>query len=93
MAAVIIDTEDEIEWFDGLGPARVIGPCPHVTCHHRNRPIAWGLTVERYELAECYRGENGQPSECDGRCRAWRNGDREITTEWLMVDVPRASDR
>ncbi len=79
-----LDNPDEIRWFEGRGPAPVLGPCPHNCERHRHSLIAWGPTTDRYKLVEC----SGYPtSECDGRCRAWLDGWGNEVTAWLMVDV------
>lgn len=76
-----LDNPDEIRWFEGRGPAPVLGPCPHNCERHRHSLIAWGPTTDRYKLVEC---SGYPPSECDGRCRAWLDGWGNEVTAWLM---------
>ena len=79
MAEPHLDNHDDIKWFPNQGPARVLGPCPHV-CRHEFRPvIAWGTDMKHYVLVRC-------DADCGGRCRAWTDGGPDATTEWLHVE-------
>ncbi len=85
MAEPHLDHPGEIHWFKGEGPRPVLGPCPHADCRHLGQGvIAWGPTLDRYELVEC-----GTPDDdgCAAQCRAWSDGHGRITTAWLQVDV------
>lgn len=85
MAEAHLDHPGEIHWFKGEGPAPVIGPCPHTDCRHLGQSvIAWGPTLDRYELVEC--GIAGDAHGCAGRCRAWVDGRGRVTTAWLQVE-------
>lgn len=85
MAEPHLDHPGEINWFKGEGPAPVIGPCPHTDCRHLGQGvIAWGPTLDRYELVEC--GIAGSANGCGGHCRAWVDGHGRVTTPWLHVE-------
>jgi hypothetical protein len=62
----------------------VLGPCPHTDCKHWGQSvIAWGPSLERYELVSC--GSVGNPDGCGERCRAWSDGQGRITSPWLYM--------
>jgi hypothetical protein len=80
-----LDHPGEIHWFAKERPLPVLGPCPHVDCKHLGQGvIAWGPSMERYELVEC--GIASDKEGCAARCRAWSDGRGRITTPWLQVD-------
>lgn len=84
MAESHLDNPGEIRWFSGEGPAPVLGPCEHNCQHWGQGVIAWGPTLDRYELVECgTRDDDG----CAARCRAWVDGRGRVTTAWLTVDL------
>jgi len=85
MAEAHLDHPGEIHWFKREQPLPILGPCPHTTCKHLGQGvIAWGPTLDRYELVECgIRGDGG----CAATCRAWSDGQGRITTPWLHVDA------
>lgn len=85
MAEAHVDQPGEIRWFAREQPRPVIGPCPHEGCKHLGQGvIAWGPSLERYELVECgLPGDDG----CAGACRAWTDGHGRVTTAWLHVDL------
>lgn len=87
MAEPHLDHPGEIHWFKGEGPVPILGLCPHTCKHLGQGVIAWGPTMERYELVECGIRETEEPDACAGRCRAWIDGHGRVTTAWLMVDV------
>lgn len=77
-----IDIPGGVKFFEGRGPAPVLGPCPH-DCEHRCRTvIAWGPDWDRYELLRCDGG-------CDGQCRGWKRvesmTDRGTVDRWQQV--------
>ena len=82
MAEPHLDHPGEIHWFRGYAPSPVLGACPHLGCrHHAQSVIAWGPSLDRYELVQC-----DIPEHCDGGCRAWSDGHGRITTDWLQVE-------
>lgn len=90
MAEPHLDHPGEIHWFKGETPRPVIGPCPHTACKHLGHGvIAWGPSLDRYELVEC-----GLPGDggCGAECRAWSDGDGRITTVWLHVAAPAGAE-
>lgn len=89
MAEPHLDHPGEIHWFKGEGPAPVLGPCPHDCKHLGQGVIAWGPSMERYELVECGIREEEDPNGCAARCRAWVDGQGQVTTAWLQVDLDR----
>ncbi len=89
MAEPHLDHPGEITWFKGTGPRPVLGACPHVSCSHAAQStVAWGPSLERYELVVCDMPRTG--AGCAGSCRAWVDGRGRVTTSWLMVDVAAA---
>jgi hypothetical protein len=95
VAEAHLDHPGEIHWFKGEGPAPVVGPCPHSSCKHLGQGvIAWGPSLERYELVQCgsIRPADEADDDCASRCRAWIDGRGRVTTAWLMVDLGRESD-
>lgn len=77
-----VDVPGGVKFFEGHGPAPVLGPCPH-DCEHRHQTvIAWGPDWERYELIEC-------DQVCAGRCRGWKRvesyDDSGVVDSWLEV--------
>lgn len=89
MAEPHLDNPGDIRWFKGEGPAPVLGPCPHPCRHLGQGVIAWGPSMERYELVECGSRADADGG-CEARCRAWVDGQGRTTTAWLHVDVARA---
>lgn len=90
MAEAHLDHPGEIHWFKGERPAPVVGPCPHAKCKHLGQGvIAWGPSLERYELVECGSIERSDESDsdCATTCRAWADGQGRIVTAWLHVDL------
>jgi hypothetical protein len=88
MAEAHLDHPGEIHWFKSEMPRPVIGPCPHTECEHLGQGvIAWGPSMERYELVECGSGRKRVPGECNAGCRAWIDGRGRVVTPWLMVGV------
>lgn len=88
MAEPHLDHPDEISWFAGYGPAPVLGPCPHATCKHLGQGvIAWGPSLDRYELVECgsINPADEADNDCASHCRAWVDGKGAVTTAWLNV--------
>lgn len=88
MAEAHLDHPGEVTWFKRHGPAPVLGPCPHVECQHLGTGvIAWGPSMERYELVACgsINRADESPSDCASRCRAWSDGRGQIVTPWLLV--------
>ena len=82
MAEPHVDDPGEIRWFKGEGPASVVGPCPHDCKHWGQGVIAWGPSLDRYELVECgIPGDEG----CGAQCRAWVDGRGVVVTSWLQV--------
>lgn len=72
-----------IKWYGGYGPSLVLGQCPHDgCCHDAQAAIAWGPSMERYELIKC-----DVASGCYGGCRAWVNGQGRVTSAWLQVEA------
>lgn len=93
MADPHLDHPGEIRWFKGEGPAPVLGPCPHSCKHLGQGVIAWGPTMDRYELVECGirpSGLGGDNTDCAAQCRAWIDGYGLVTTAWLQVDLSQA---
>lgn len=90
MAEAHLDHPGEISWYAGRGPGQVLGECPHVGCPHLDTStIAWGPSLDRYELVRCVMpGCVG-----DGQCRAWSDGRGRITTAWLHVAEPATSTK
>lgn len=88
MAEAHLDNPGEIRWFKGECPLPVLGLCPHTACKHLGTGvIAWGPSLDRYELVEC--GSLNVPEaddDCGTACRAWVDGRGRTTTEWLHVD-------
>jgi hypothetical protein len=84
-----LDHPGEIRWFKGERALPVLGPCPHTDCKHLGQGvIAWGPTLDRYELVEC--GSLNVPpatDDCGTTCRAWVDGRGRVTTPWLHVDM------
>lgn len=88
MAEAHLDHPGEISWFKSYGPLTVVGACPHDCKHMGTGVIAWGPSMERYELIEC-----GMPGdtivgsdECAGRCRAWTDSRGRVVTPWMMIE-------
>jgi hypothetical protein len=75
-----VEVED-VEWFAGHGPKAVTGICLHDCKHRSQATIAWGPSLNTYELVECR----------DCGCRAWQaarfggNGGIPDTHPWLAV--------
>jgi hypothetical protein len=91
MAEPHLDHPGDIQWFKGKGPTPVVGPCPHDCKHLGQGVIAWGPTMDRYELVECRIKHDEEPDGCAGRCRAWVDGQGRVTTDWLTVDFEAAA--
>lgn len=86
MAEAHLDHPGEITWFKDKGPLPVLGPCPHSSCRHdAQSTLAWGPSMERYELVRCVMPRTG--AGCGGTCRAWSDGHGRTATAWLHVDV------
>jgi hypothetical protein len=85
VAEAHLDHPGEIHWFKGERPLPVLGPCPHDCKHLGQGVIAWGPTLERYELVEC--GISSDTEGCAASCRAWVDGHGRVTTAWLHVDL------
>lgn len=89
MAEVHLDHPGEITWFKGRGSLPIAGPCMHAECHHLGQSvIAWGPSLDRYELVSCgsLNHDDESPSDCAGRCRAWVDSRGVVVTPWMMVD-------
>jgi hypothetical protein len=94
MAEPHLDHPGEIHWFSGEGPAAVLGPCPHAGCKHLGQGvIAWGPTLERYELVKCGTPGNVEDGRCAGACRAWVDGRGRVTSKWLQIQPAEAVPR
>lgn len=79
MAEPHVDYPGEITWFPRKGPLPVLGPCPHHACPHLDQTvIAWGPSMDHYELVQCV-----MPGGCDRSCRSWSDGRSRTTTPWL----------
>lgn len=89
MAEPHLDNPGDIHWFKGEHPLPVLGPCPHTGCAHNGQGvIAWGPSLDRYELVECgSRAAAPAADDCGGTCRAWSDGYGSITTDWLHVNL------
>lgn len=88
MAEAHLDHPGEIHWFKDEIPLPVLGPCPHSQCKHLGQGvIAWGPSMERYELVECGSLDPDAESDedCATHCRAWIDGRGRVTTAWLNV--------
>lgn len=86
MAEPNVDHPGEITWFKDKHPLPVLGPCPHHNCSHSvQSTIAWGPSMDRYELVVCDMPRTGAGCACT--CRVWVNGRGRIATQWLQVDV------
>jgi len=84
-----LDHPGEMHWFKEEGPLPVLGACPHISCKHLGQGvIAWGPSMERYELVECGSIDpyDEADDDCAGHCRAWVNGQGQTTTAWLKVE-------
>jgi hypothetical protein len=88
VAEAHLDHPGEITWYAGHGPQPVLGDCDHACAHHLQAVIAWGPSLDRYELVRC-----DVPYGCNRTCRAWANGHGRITTPWLNVAVPATAVR
>ena len=90
MAESHLDNPGDIRWFADEAPAPVLGPCPHTRCRHLGQGvIAWGPSMDRYELVECGSIDRADEADddCAGTCRAWANGQGRVVTAWLHVDL------
>ncbi len=84
MAEPHLDHPGEITWFKGCGPLPVLGPCPHTSCSHVVlSTVAWGPSMNRYELVVCDMPRTG--AGCAGNCRVWVDERGRVTTNWLRV--------
>lgn len=81
MSEAHVDNPGEIRWFKGYGPAEVLGSCPHDCPHNAQTTIAWGPSLERYELVACDKA-------CGGFCRAWIDDRGRTVTAWLETAAP-----
>jgi hypothetical protein len=89
VAEAHLDHPGEIHWFKGYEPGRVAGPCVHAECSHLGQGvIAWGPSMERYELVTCgsIDAADESPRDCASRCRAWSDDRGRIVTPWLMME-------
>jgi hypothetical protein len=85
-----LDHPGGIHWFASECPRPVLGPCPHAACQHLGQGvIAWGPSMDRYELVECgsINPADEADDDCAGTCRAWVDGRGRVTTAWLHVGV------
>ena len=58
-----------IYWYDGYQPVELGDPCVHSCAHAFHEVIAWGPTVDKYELIRCQLCE----------CRGWRSPGQKMT--------------
>lgn len=87
MAEVHLDHPGEITWFDGWGSIPIAGLCTHAGCKHQfTSVIAWGPSLDRYELIRCGGWKDDEPEDCKGDCRAWVDSRGVVVTPWMMVD-------
>lgn len=94
MAEPHLDHPGQISWFKGHGPLPVLGPCPHTNCQHWGQGvIAWGPSMDRYELVACGSIDPADeaPGDCAMTCRAWVDGQGRVVTQWENVDVTAAA--
>jgi hypothetical protein len=90
MAEAHLDHPGDIHWFKSHGPAPVLGPCPHTACKHLGQGvIAWGPSMERYELVACgsINPTDQADDDCAMHCRAWVDDCGRAVTAWLHVDL------
>lgn len=88
MAEAHLDHPGEVSWFHGHAAAPVIGPCPHSGCKHLGTGvIAWGPSMDRYELVACGSIDpaDESDSDCAMTCRAWVDDRGAVVTPWLHV--------
>jgi hypothetical protein len=90
MAEAHLDHPGEIHWFSSYGPLPVIGSCPHSDCKHLGTGVvAWGPSMERYELVACGSISPGDEAagDCAQHCRAWVDSQGRTVTPWLHVEI------
>lgn len=91
MAEAHLDHPGEISWFAREAPRPVLGACPHPECKHLGQGvIAWGPSMDRYELVACGSPDPADESDadCASTCRAWVDSRGRTVTGWLNVGPP-----